>query len=203
MLNRIRNGIAVLLLLAAAPLQAQEWIYCPAAPQELERQCRQTNDVIQRDQALLATVGEQMHDPGIILARVDRRPDESVPHYLARVKQQQGVATAASNRWLPVRGRYYDPDHQTMYVALDRTDYWQYVWEALEPDEALARRTFAARERLSQQFKEARFTGPDGKLAQWQQEIETARRFREACCERGPITPPTPGAVASPPVPLP
>jgi len=203
MFNRIRNGIAALLLLSAAPLQAQEWIYCPAAPQELERQCRQTNDVIQRDETLSATVGEQMHDPDIILVRVDRRPDESVPHYLARVKQQQGVATSASNHWLPVRGRYYDPDHQIMYVALDRNDYWQYVWEALEPDEDLARRTFAARERSSQQFKQARFTGPGGKLAQWQQEIETARRFRETCCDRGPGTPPTPGAVTPPPGPLP
>jgi hypothetical protein len=196
MLNRIRNGIAVLLLLSAAPLAAQEWIYCPAAPQELERQCRQTSDVIQRNQALLATVGEQMRDPDIILARVDRRPDESVPHYLTRVKQQQGVATAASNRWLPVQGRYYDPDHQIMYVALDRNGYWLYVWEALDPDEGLARRTFTARERLSQQFKQTRFTGPGGRLAQWQQEMETARRFRETCCDRAPITPTTPEAVA-------
>jgi hypothetical protein len=203
MLNWIRNGIAVLLIMSAVPLQAQEWIYCPAAPQELERQCRQTEAAIRHDQALLSTVGEQMYDPAIILAKVDRRPDESVTHYQARVKQQQGVATPASNRWLPVRGRYYDPDRQIMFVALDREDYWQYVWEALEPDEDLARRTFTARERLSQRFKQTRFTGPGGKLAQWQQEMESARRFREACCVQPPITPSPSEAIPPPTAPLP
>jgi hypothetical protein len=197
MANRIRNGLIVLLLLSAVPLWAQEWVYCPTAPQTLERQCRQTEAVIRRTQTLLNTVGQQMHDPDIVLARVERGPGESVPHYLSRVKQQQGVAAPASNRWLPVRGRYYDPDRQTMYVALSRQDYWQYVWEALEPDEGLARRTFAAREQLSQRFKQTRFTGPGGKLAQWQQELETARRFREACCDRPPVAP-SPPELASP-----
>ena len=197
MSNWFPNGIVLLLLAMAAPLPAQEWIYCPAAPEALERQCRQTEDIIQHDQDLLATVGDQMQDPDIILAKVDRRPDESVTHYQARVKQQQGVATLASNRWLPVRGRYYDPDHQIIYVALDRQGYWQYIWEALEPDEDLARRTFAARERLSQNFKQSRFTGPGGQLAQWQQEMETARRFREACCDRFPAS--APDAETAPP----
>jgi len=199
MANRIRNGLIILLLLAAVPLQAQEWIYCPAAPKALERQCRQTEVVIQRNQSLLDNVGEQMRSADIILARVEREPGESVPHYLARVKQQQGVGAPASNRWLPVRGRYYDPDHQLMYVALSRQDYWQYVWEALEPDENLARRTFTAREQLSRRFKQTRFTGPGGKLAQWQQEMETARRFREACCDRSPLSS-SPSDLTSPPM---
>jgi len=197
MANRIRNGLIVLLLLSAVPLRAQEWVYCPTAPQALERQCRQTEAVVRRTQTLLDTVGQQMHDPDIVLARVERGPGESVPHYLSRVKQQQGVAAPASNRWLPVRGRYYDPDREIMYVALSRQDYWQYVWETLEPDEDLARRTFTAREQLSQRFRQTRFTGPGGKLAQWQQELETARRFREACCDRPPVAP-SPPELASP-----
>jgi len=186
MSNPIRIWIAALLVVSAAPLHAQEWIYCPAAPQELERQCRQTADVIRRNQDLLAAVGDQMNNPEIVLAKVDRRPEESLTLYQARVKQQEGVATPGSNRWLPVRGRYFDPDRQIMYVALDRQDYWQYVWEALAPDEDLARRTFLAREQLSRQVKQVRFTGPGGKLDQWQQEMEAARRFRQECCRHMP-----------------
>lgn len=193
----IRIWLAALLLMPAAPLAAQEWIYCPAAPQELERQCRQTAEVMRRNQDLLAAVGEQMHNPEIILAMVQRRPEESVSLYQARVKQQQGVATPVSNRWLPVRGRYYDPDRQIMYVALERQDYWQYVWEALAPQEDLARRTFTAREQLSRQFKQTRFTGPGGQLDLWRQEMETAQRFRQACCRPLPAST-EPSAAASP-----
>lgn len=185
----MRMWIFVLLVLPAVPLHAQEWVYCPAAPQELERQCRESAKAIRRNQDLLAVVGDQMRNPEIVLAKVDRRPNESVTLYQARVKQQQGVAAPVSNRWLPVRGRYYDPDRQVMYVALDRQDYWRYVWEALAPDEDLARRTFTAREQLSRQFKQSRFTGPGGKLDQWVQEMEAARRFQQECCRH--IPPPT------------
>ena len=102
--------------------------------------------------------------------------------YRARVKQQKGVATATSNRWLPILGRYDDPDRQVVYVALEREDYWQYVWEKLAPDEVLARRTFLRRERESQRFKQARYNGPGGQIIQWQREMEKARRFQQACC---------------------
>ena len=186
--NPLRIWIVALLALAAAPLHAQEWVYCPAAPPELERQCRQTTEVLRRNHDLIAAVGDQMRSPDIILAKVDRRPDEPVSLYQTRIKQQQGVAAPVSNRWLPIRGRYYDPDRQVMYVALDRQDYWQYVWEALAPDEDLARRTFMAREQLSRQVKQARFTGAGGKLDQWQQEMETARRFQQECCRHMPAS---------------
>jgi hypothetical protein len=188
---------------AAAPLCAQEWIYCPAAPEELERQCRQAETSLHDNQEQLAVVGGQMQNPDIILAKVDRRPNESVIRYKRRVMQQQGVATPASNLWLPVRGRYYDPDQQIMYVALDRRGYWRYVWETLAPDENFARRTFLARERISQQFKQTRFNGPGGMLAQWRQAAEAAERFRQQCCPLPPaadttMTPAIPGKQSRP-----
>ncbi len=179
----IRIWIVTLWFAAAAPLGAQEWIYCPAAPEELERQCRQAETTLKDNQEQMAVVGEQMLNPDIILAKVDRKPDESVIRYKRRVMQQQGVATPTSNRWLPVRGRYYDPNQQIMYVALDRQAYWEYVWETLAPDEDFARRTFLARERISQQFKQSRFTGPGGMLVQWRQAAEAAARFRQQCCQ--------------------
>ena len=163
-------------------LNAQEWIYCPAAPEELERRCRQSQETIRLNQTRLTAVANQMNDTDIILAKVYRKPDESVIHYKMRVRQQHGVATPETNRWLPVRGRYYDPDRQVMYVALDRQAYWQYIWETLAPDEALARRTFKTRELISRQFKERYFTGPNGKLVEWQQAIGAAERFRQQCC---------------------
>jgi len=179
----IRIWMITLLVSLAVPLNAQEWIYCPAASEELGRQCGQAATTIHENLERIATVGDQMRNPDIILAKVDRKPDESLVLYQTRVKQQQGVATPATNRWLPVLGRYYNPDRQIMYVALDRQAYWQYIWEALAPDENFARRTFMARERNSQQFKQARFSGPGGKLAQWQQEVENARRFQQQCCQ--------------------
>jgi len=186
----IRIWMMTLLVSLAVPLNAQEWIYCPTAPEELERQCGQAATTINDNRERMAAVGDQIRDPSIILAKVDRRPDESVIHYKLRVQQQQGVATPATNRWLPVLGRYYDPDRQIMYVALDRQAYWLYVWEALSPDEDFAQRTFRSRERVSQQFKQTRFSGPGGKLAQWQQEVETAQRFRQQCCPTPPATDP-------------
>jgi hypothetical protein len=177
-----RIGLATLLVLIPAALMAQEWIYCPAAPEELQRQCQQTLGTITINQERLAAVGEQMANADIILAKVHRQPGESIVQYKLRVKQQQGVATPETNRWLPVLGRYYDPDRQVMYVALDRQAYWQYVWEALAPDEALARRTFKTREHMSRQFKQTYFTGPDGKLAVWRRAIAEAQRFRRQCC---------------------
>ena len=178
--NRI--WILALLMVVASPLQAQEWIYCPVAPEELARQCRQNEASIRTNQERLAIIGDQMNNPEIILAKVDRRPEESVLHYRLRVKQQQGVASPESNRWLPILGRYYDPEMQVMYVALDRRDYWRYVWERLAPDEDFARRTFSEREVASQRFKRAYFTGPGGWLAQWQLALDSARLFREQCC---------------------
>jgi len=87
-----------------------------------------------------------------------------------------------------------------MYVALDRQDYWQYIWEAVGSDGDLARRTFADRERLSRQFKETRFLGPDGQLMQWQREIDAAQQFRRQCCRtlpaaEAPSGPPSPGTL--------
>jgi hypothetical protein len=184
----IRIWMVTLLFAAAVPLSAQEWIYCPAAPEELERQCRQAETTIHDYQKRMAVVGEQMQNPDIILAKVDRKPDETVIRYKRRVMQQQGVATPANNRWIPLQGRYYDPNQQVMYVAIDRQSYWQYVWETLAPDENFARRTFLARERISQQFKQARFTGPGGMLVQWRQTIEAAGRFRQQCCQPLPNT---------------
>lgn len=186
MLYWIRIWMVTLFVTVAFPLQAQEWIYCPAAPEELERQCGNAQKTIRDTEEQLAAIGNQMRNPNIILARVDRRPEESTSLYKARALQQQGVATPETNKWLPVLGRYYDPDLQIMYIALDRQGYWQYVWEALSPDEEFARRTFISRERISQQFKQTRFTGPGGKLAQWQQAVENARRFQQQCCQARP-----------------
>lgn len=188
MLRWIQIWMMTLLVTAASPLNAQEWIYCPAAPEERERQCGQAERTIHDNLERISAIGDQIGNSDIILAKVDRKPDESVILYQSRVQLQQGVATPASNRWLPVLGRYYDPDHQIMYVALDRQAYWQYVWEALSPDEDFARRTFISRERLSQQFKQTRFSGPGGKLALWQQEVENAQRFRQQCCQSLPAT---------------
>lgn len=189
----IRIWMVTLLVTVALPLNAQEsdpreWIDCPASPEERQRQCRRTDDTIRRNTDLLATVGAQIRDPEIILVRVAREAGESLSHYQKRVRQQRGVATPVSNHWLPVRGRYYDPDRQVMYVALARGSYWHYVWETLAPDEELARRTFLDRERSSRQYKQMRFTGPDGRLAQWEREIEQARRFRTQCCQPLPAT---------------
>jgi hypothetical protein len=186
----IRIWMMTLLVSLAVPLNAQEWIYCPAAPEELERQCGQTERTIRDNLERISTIGNQMRNPDIILAQVYRKPDESLRLYQTRVEQQRGVATPATNRWLPVLGRYYDPDHQIIYVALDRQAYWQYVWEALSPDEDFARRTFMARERISRQFKQTRFSGPGGKLDQWQQEVENARRFQQQCCQMRTTTEP-------------
>jgi len=63
MLSWIRIWIAVMIVASALPVVAQEWIYCPAAPEELERQCRQTETSIQRNENLIATVGDQMRNP--------------------------------------------------------------------------------------------------------------------------------------------
>ena len=126
----IRIWMITLLVSLAVPLNAQEWIYCPAAPEELGRQCGQAATTIHENLERIATVGDQMRNPDIILAKVDRKPDESLVLYQITCQQQQGVATPATNRWLPVLGRYYDPDRQIMYVALDRQAYWQYIWEA-------------------------------------------------------------------------
>ncbi len=180
--NWMKILIAIFLVAPAVPLKAQEWIYCPANPAERERQCQQAQKAIQTRQTMIATIGDQMHNPDIILARVDRKPDETVLQYKARTKLQQGVATRETNRWIPILGRYFDPDRQIIYVALDRKAYWQYVWEALAPDEAFARRTFNDREAISQQFKLKQFTGPAGQLAQWQHEIESSRLFQQQCC---------------------
>jgi len=183
---------AVLFVMLALPLNAQEWIYCPAAPQALARQCQKQEETIQTHQERLTRVADQMRDTNIILARVHRQPDETVIQYKLRVRQQQGVATPETNHWLPVLGRYYDPDHQRMYVALDRQDYWQYIWETLAPNEDLARRTFKDREYISRQFIQRYFTGPGGKLAQWRQTIASAQRFREQCCQKGSALPAMP-----------
>lgn len=185
----MRTLIAALLLaLTVFPVSAQglsprEFIYCPASEPERARQCRQAEDTLRRNQDLLATVGDQMQDPGILLVRVERAAGESLDHYRARVQHQRGVATADTNRWLPVRGHYFDPQRQVFYVALERQAYWQYVWEKLAPDQDLARRTFLVRENESRRYKKTRFTGPGGQLAQWQQEIESVRRFQESCCQ--------------------
>ncbi len=181
----IRIWIIFFLLALASPVDAQEWIYCPAAPEKLEQQCRQAENAIRVNQARVDKVGDQMTDPNVMLVQVHRKPDESVRLYQKRVKLQQGVATPATNQWIPVRGRYYDPDRQVMYVALDRQAYWQYVWEILAPDEALARRTFDRHERLSRQFKQDRYTGPGGKLILWQQAVDNAQRFHRQCCQAG------------------
>jgi hypothetical protein len=203
MSTHIRLWIVVSAVLWSLPLKAQEWIYCPAAPAELAGQCSQSQLTIRQTQDLMDAVSDQMHSPEIILAKVERRHDESLGQYQARVKQQQGVASPSSNHWLPIRGRYFDPDREIMYVALDRQDYWHYIWEALEPDEDLARRTFTARERNSDQFKQARFTGPGGKLVQWQQEIEAAKKFYQQCCQtvvlpESPTEPELPGNARRP-----
>lgn len=181
----IRIWTISLLIATASPLNAQEWIYCPADPEKMAQQCRQTEKAIRIHQDRIDRVGEQMTDPNVIVAKVHRKPGESVLLYQKRVKQQQGVAAPATNQWFPVLGRYYDPDRQVMYVALDRQAYWRYVWETLAPDEALARQTFDRHERLSRQFKQDRYTGPGGKLVQWQQAIDNAQRFRRQCCQAG------------------
>ena len=189
-----RTGIATLLLvmhtfpLSAQGLNPREFIYCPVSEPERARQCRRAEATLRRHQHLLTTVGDQMHDPGILLVRVERASGESLDHYQARVERQRGVATEATNRWLPVLGHYFDPERQVFYVALERRAYWQYVWERLAPDEELARRTFLARERESRRYKQMRFTGPGGQLSQWQQEIEAVRRFQESCCRPLPDT---------------
>jgi len=193
----IRIWIIFFIVAMASPLDAQEWIYCPAAPDKLEQQCRQTEKIIRVNQDRVDKVGAQMTNPNVMVVKVHRKPGESVLLYQKRVQQQQGVAAPATNQWFPVLGRYYDPDRHIMYVALDRQAYWQYVWETLAPDEELARRTFDRHDRLSRQFKQDRYTGPGGRLDQWQQAIDNAQRFRRQCCQALPTTGATGASIAN------
>ena len=62
---------ALLLVMPALPLEAQglspfEAVYCPASESQRERQCSLTDRTIRRNQDLIATVGAQMSNPGII-----------------------------------------------------------------------------------------------------------------------------------------
>ena len=70
MLRWIQIWMMTLLVTAAFPLNAQEWIYCPAAPEERERQCRQAERTIHDNLERISAVGDQIGNPDIILAKV-------------------------------------------------------------------------------------------------------------------------------------
>ncbi len=173
---------ALILLAAALPVYGQSLVYCPTAPEERSRRCARVEAQIARDQAQISFTDAQLRNPEIILAQVEMRPEESLADYRARIESQQGVATPESNTWLPIQGRYYNPARQRMYVALNRTDYWRYLWEALAFDPELAQADFKRREQLSRDEKIFQLEDPESAINRLQYSLETQLVFQRECC---------------------
>ncbi|MBL0715727.1 MAG: hypothetical protein JJV98_18735 [Desulfosarcina sp.] len=172
----------LILLVGAGSVPGQDLIYCPTAAEERDRRCARVVKEIAQHQRRIESARDQLRNPDVVLAQVEKPPGESLPDYRARVALQQGVATPQSNSWLPVRGHYYNPDRRQMYVALARDAYWQYIWEGLAFDPALAEATFKRREQRSQREKEFQLTSPDSAVNRERYNLETLAVFRRECC---------------------
>jgi hypothetical protein len=176
-------SLAGLLLLATTlPAYGQSLVYCPTAPEERSRRCARVGDQIVQGQKQIEAAEAQLRNPAIILARVEKAPEESLADYRARVRLQKGVATPQSNTWHPVQGHYYNPAQQRMYVAMGREAYWQYLWEGLSFDPELATATFKRRERRSRSEKAFQLENPDSVTNQSRYALETLLAFQRECC---------------------
>ena len=172
----------LLLLAKTAPVCGQSLIYCPTAPEELSRRCSRVGDQIARDQGQIDAIETQLRNPAIILVRVEIGPEESLTDYRTRVALQQGVATPQSNTWLTVRGHFYNPVQQRMYVALSREDYWHYIWEGVAFDPDLAEAALRQREGQSRTEKAYHLENPDSGINQLRYTLETLLAFERECC---------------------
>lgn len=182
-MRRILICLTGLILLATTvAAYGQPLVYCPTAPEERSRRCARVSDEIADNQRQIESVENQLRDPAIILARVEKPPEESLANYRARVKLQQGVATPQSNTWLPVQGHYYNPLKQQMYVALAREAYWHYLWEGLTVDPELAEATFKRREQASRREKTFQLENPESATNQRRYKLETLLAFQRECC---------------------
>jgi hypothetical protein len=175
--------LAGLLLLATTlPVYGQSLVYCPTAPEERSRRCARVDDQIVQGLKQIEAAEALLRNPAIVLARVEKAPEESLADYRARVRLQKGVATPQSNTWYTVQSHFYNPVQQRMYVALGRAAYWQYIWEGLSFDPDLAEATFKRRERRSRQEKAFQLDNPDSVTNQGRYALETLRVFQRECC---------------------
>ena len=182
-MQRIRIGLTVLFLLAtASAVYGQSQIYCPNTPQERNQRCTRVSTAIDEHQRAIESAEDQLRNPAVILARVEKMPDESLADYRNRVRRQQGVATPQSNSWLPVQGHYYNPARRQMYVALAREAYWHYLWEGLAFDPELAHATFKRREQHSRREKAFQLENPDSATNQRRYRIKGLLAFQRECC---------------------
>lgn len=179
----IRIGLTAIFVLAAAfSAYGQSSVYCPRAPEERNLRCARVNTEIAQIQPAIESVENQLRNPEIILAHVEKMPSESPTDYRHRVRRQQGVATPQSNTWLPVQGHYYNPAQRQMYVALAREAYWQYLWEGLSFDLELAQAEFKRREQQSWLEKRFQLENPDSAANQQRYRLESLLAFQRECC---------------------
>ena len=160
----------------------QSKLNCPKAPDERQLRCARVSAEIADSQREIERDEDQLRNPTVILARVEKRPDEPVADYRARVRRQQGVATPRSNTWHPVQGHYYNASQRQMFVALARDAYWHYLWEGLAFDPQLAKATFRQREQLSRSEKSFQLQSPDSAANQRRYRLESLLAFQRECC---------------------
>ncbi len=182
MQRTLRNLTGLILLVAALPANGQSLVYCPTAPEERSQRCARVSDEIVRGRQQIESAETQLQDPQIVLAAVEKNPEEALTDYRTRVKLQQGVTTPETNSWLPVRGHYYNATQGRMYVALAREDYWHYIWEGLAFDPDLATATFIRREQRSRTEKAYQLDNPDSAINQQRYHLETLLAFERECC---------------------
>jgi hypothetical protein len=195
-MQRILICLTGLLLLATSVrAYGQSRVACPIAPEERSQRCAHVSEEIATHQRAIESAEHQLRNPAIILARVEKLPDESVADYRNRVRRQQGVATPQSNIWLPVQGHYYNPDQRQMYVALEREAYWHYLWEGLASDPELAEATFKRREQQSRSEKSFQLENPDSAANRQRYRLESLLAFQRECCNA-----PNPQATSAPSV---
>ena len=178
--------IGIILLATVYPVGGQSLVYCPTAPEERTRRCARVSDEIEQSQHQIEFTESQLQDPEIVLAVVEKKPEEALMDYRARVEGRQGVATPETNSWLPVRGHYYNAAQGQMYVALARQDYWHYIWEGLSFDPELAEATFKRREQRSRIEKAYQMDSPDSVINQQRYRLETLLAFKRECCPEAP-----------------
>lgn len=182
MRRTLRCLTGLILLAAAVPVGAQSLVYCPTAPAELSRRCARVSDEIDQGHQQIETAETQLQDPEIVLAAVEKNPEEALADYRTRVQLKLGVATPETNSWLPVRGHYYNAAQGRMYVALSRQDYWHYIWEGLAFDPDLAAATFKRREQRSRTEKAYQLDNPDSAINQQRYQLEILMAFERECC---------------------
>lgn len=195
-MQRILICLTLLLLLATTfTAYGQSQVSCPNAPEERSQRCARISEEIAAHQHEIESAENQLRNPAIILARVEKRGDESLADYRNRVRLQQGLATPRSNTWLTLQGHYYNPLQRQMYVALAREAYWHYLWEGLAFDPELAKATFKRREQDSRIEKTFQLQNPDSAANRKRYRLESLLAFQRECCNV-----PNPQATAAPSV---